>query len=285
MEGKFRHGKSEGKVRRGGGPYLPFADAVSRVLPHATQIADRYHLVQNLREHLQRLLDHKRSCLPFVEDTALKGKEANPKVKAASPADLALGANSDPAPGPLPLEQQEVQTCTEADLSCLTYAERKKQMSRDKRVSRYEEVMALHREGLGQRAIARQLRISRNTVQRYVCSPGFPERAEGSGVRASRKTKLDLYLSYLREQWNAGIHNCSRLFDEVKERGYTGCQSGLRKRLVSVEGRAATQTVAGESTQTASLRAKRPAPSFLASSVLSDDCATREIDRQATTTA
>src|SRR5256714_5065924 len=32
-----------------------FADAVSQVLPHATQVADRYHLVQNLREHLQRL--------------------------------------------------------------------------------------------------------------------------------------------------------------------------------------------------------------------------------------
>src|SRR5450755_2627442 len=32
-----------------------FADAVNQVLPHATQVADRYHLVANLREHLQRL--------------------------------------------------------------------------------------------------------------------------------------------------------------------------------------------------------------------------------------
>src|SRR5713101_6108149 len=208
-----------------------FADAVSQVLPHAIQVADRYHLIQNLREHLQHFLDHKRSCLPFVEDTALKGKEANPKEKADSPVDLALGANSAPTPGPLPLEQQEVQTCTETDLSCLTYAECKKQMSRDRRVSRYEEVMALHREGLGQRAIARQLRISRNTVQRYASSPGFPERAEGSGLRASGRSKLDPYLPYLREQWEGGIHNCSRLFDLIKERGYTGCRSGLRKRL------------------------------------------------------
>ncbi len=208
-----------------------FADAVSQVLPHAIQVADRYHLIQNLRDHLQHFLDHKRSCLPFVEDTALKGKEANPKEKADSPVDLALGANSAQTPGPLPLEEQEVQTCTETDLSCLTYVERKKKVSRDKRVSRYEEVMALHRRGLGQRAIARQLRLSRNTVQRYVSSPGFPERAEGSGLRAAGKSKLDPYLPYLREQWEAGIHNCSRLFDLVKERGYTGCQSGLRKRL------------------------------------------------------
>ncbi|SRR6266849_2051730 len=125
------------------------------------RLADRYHLIQNLRDHLQHLLDHKRSCLPFVEDTALKGKEANPKEKADSPIDLALGANAAPTPGPLPLEQLEIQTCTETDLSCLTYAECKKKMSRDRRVSRYEEVMALHREGLGHRAIARQLRTSR----------------------------------------------------------------------------------------------------------------------------
>src|SRR5262249_15162150 len=104
-------------------------------------------------------------------------------------------------------------------------------ISRDKRVWRYEEVMALHREGMPPRAIARQLGMSRNTVQRYISSPGFPERAEGSGRRAKGASKLDPYLAYLREQWNAGIHNCSRLFDLVKERGYTGCQSGLRKRL------------------------------------------------------
>jgi transposase len=38
-----------------------FADAVSQVLPHAIQVADRYHLVQNLRDHLQQFLDRKRT--------------------------------------------------------------------------------------------------------------------------------------------------------------------------------------------------------------------------------
>lgn len=59
-----------------------FADAVSQVLPHATQVADRYHLVQNLREHLQRLLDHNRSCLPLVEDTAVKSSQTSAKEQA-----------------------------------------------------------------------------------------------------------------------------------------------------------------------------------------------------------
>src|SRR6266699_4507885 len=49
-----------------------YADAVKRALPQATQVADRYHLIQNLREHVQRFLDRKRTWLPEVEDIALK---------------------------------------------------------------------------------------------------------------------------------------------------------------------------------------------------------------------
>lgn len=208
-----------------------FADAVSQVLPHATQVADRYHLVQNLREHLQRLLDHKRSCLPLVEDTALKSPQECHPEKAGPLADLTPSTVSDSIRETLSSEQHGGRTCPEADLSGLTYAERQKKISRDKRLARYEEVMALHREGLGQRAIARQLRVSRRTVQRYISSPGFPERAESVFRRTARKSKLDPFLPYVREQWDAGIHNCSRLFALIKERGYTGCQSGLRKRL------------------------------------------------------
>src|SRR5260370_4966828 len=49
-----------------------YADAVKRALPHATEVADRYHLIQNLREHVQRFLDRKRTWLPEVEDIPLK---------------------------------------------------------------------------------------------------------------------------------------------------------------------------------------------------------------------
>ena len=68
-------------------------------------------------------------------------------------------------------------------------------------------------------------------MQRYVSSPGFPERAEGSGLRPKGKTKLGPYLPYLRKRWDAGIHNNSQLFAEISARGYTGCQSLLRRLL------------------------------------------------------
>jgi transposase len=189
-----------------------YADAVSQVLPHATQVADRYHLVQNLRDHLQQFLDRKRTCLPIVSDTPVGAKEGNPSEKRAAPS-------------------HRPQAVPEADLSNLISAERKKLMSRNKRLSRYEEVMTLHREGLSQRAIACQLHLSRNTVQRYISSPGFPERAQGTGLWNTRSSKLDPYLPFLRDQWDAGNHNGACLFRLVKERGYTGCESMLRMRL------------------------------------------------------
>jgi transposase len=114
----------------------------------------------------------------------------------------------------------------------LTYAERKKKISRDKRYARYEEVMALHRAGIGLRAIARQLRISRKLVRRFVASPGFPERAEGRGQSHKRKSKLAPYLPYLRERWAAGMHNGLQLFREIQERGYPGSR-GLLARVIA----------------------------------------------------
>src|SRR5579859_4790946 len=54
-----------------------YADAVTRALPHAIQVADRYHLIQNLREHLQHFFDHKRSYLPKVSDIPLKVVKAD----------------------------------------------------------------------------------------------------------------------------------------------------------------------------------------------------------------
>ena len=116
----------------------------------------------------------------------------------------------------------------EVKLACLTYAERKKKISRDKRLARYEHALALHRAGMGQRAIARELQMSRRIVQRYLSADGFPERAPGSGLRAPGKSKLDPYLGYLRQRWNAGAHSSSRLFAQIKERGYTGSESLLR---------------------------------------------------------
>ena len=214
-----------------------YADAVNRALPHATQVADRYHLVQNLREHVQKFLDHKHSLLPFVEDIPLKGAPT-PSTSTLSP----VGALPDDATNALVPDQhsgtiQEDSTREqghrEGEISSLTYAERQEKISRDKRYARYEEVMALYRAGVAQRAIARQLGVSRKLVAHFVSSPAFPERSPGSGQGSSGKSKLTRFIPYLRERWLAGIHKSPQLFQEIKEQGYTGSSSLLRHFLAS----------------------------------------------------
>jgi transposase len=221
-----------------------YADAVNRALPHATQVADRYHLVQNLREHLQRLLDRRRTCLPLVEDTSLPAAQAGTTDSLGIPCELPPGeslvatperAKAEEPDQPFHMAQPEQPVSLmeqEAELSSLTSAERKKKISRDKRYARYEEVMALHRAGIGLRAIARQLRISRKVVRRFVAAPCFPERAEGTGQHHKKKSKVAPYLPYLRERWASGAHNGLQLFREIKDRGYTGSRA-LLGRLIA----------------------------------------------------
>ncbi len=220
-----------------------FADAVSRVLPHATQVADRYHLIQNLRDHLQQFLDRKRTCLPEMEDIPLKEGSTNTQGLRDSQASQMSSVEScaeSPSSQAQRTSQPEAQVGPEApktameqerELACLTYADRKKKISRDKRYARYEHLLALHQAGMGQRAIAREMHMSRRIVHRYLSAEAFPERAPGSGVRPRGKSKLDLHLAYLRERWSAGEHSGSQLFGEIKERGYTGSESLLRRLL------------------------------------------------------
>src|SRR5215471_15261685 len=87
--------------------------------------------------------------------------------------------------------------------------------------------MALHRAGRGLRAIARQLRISRKVVRRFVASPCFPERAEGTGQHHKQKSKVAPYLPSLRERWASGAHNGLQLYRESKARGYSGSRAVL----------------------------------------------------------
>ncbi len=220
-----------------------YADAVKRALPHATQVADRFHLIQNLREHLQRFLDRKRTCLPEIEDIPLKtvstsdpgsGGFLNTQTSAVTSNGSVGRAPAERADQPEAQGEPELPPALlgqEIELASLTYAEGKKKISRDKRYARYEHILALHRTGMSGRAIARELHMSRRIVQRYLSSDGFPERAPGSGRRLMGKSKLDPHRAYLRERWDAGEHSGSRLFGEIKERGYTGSASLLRHLL------------------------------------------------------
>src|SRR5207248_8827268 len=61
----------------------------------------------------------------------------------------------------------------------------------------------------------------------FLHAEGFPERQ----ARRPRPTLLTPYAAYLQERWNAGCHNASALWREVRAQGYTGGLSAFRSHL------------------------------------------------------
>jgi transposase len=80
---------------------------------------------------------------------------------------------------------------------------------------------------MSQRAIARQLHLSRGCVHRYVTAESFPERA----LPGKRRSLLDPYLPYLRQRWEQGCHNGRQLTYEIEAQGFRGSASLVRQLL------------------------------------------------------
>jgi transposase len=155
-----------------------YAEAVRRALPHATQVADRYHLIQNLREQVQRFLDRKRTWLPEVEDSPLKAASTSSPgsgeslhtytgtLTRRSSAGRSQAQRTDQPQAQVEPERSHALVGQEIERASLTDAERKQKISRDQRSARYEPRLALHPAGMSGRAIARELHLSRRIVQR-----------------------------------------------------------------------------------------------------------------------
>ena len=95
------------------------------------------------------------------------------------------------------------------------------------------EISVLHRQGVRIRAIARMLRLSRNTV-RKILRGKVPR---GYGPRSARPTKLQAYEGYLRERLRmAGEVRipATVLLREIRELGYRGVLTQVKMFLKSV---------------------------------------------------
>ncbi|HSF30318.1 MAG TPA: transposase [Candidatus Tectomicrobia bacterium] len=90
---------------------------------------------------------------------------------------------------------------------------------RARRLTTYERVLTLHRQGWSNRAIARQLGIGRMTVVRSLQAPTFPKR---KGRSDTGKSVLTPYKERPLKRWTAGCRDVSRLFRDLQRHGYTG---------------------------------------------------------------
>ncbi len=167
-----------------------YADGAKQGAPETVQVADRWHLLKNMGDAVQRVLDRKHAAL----------RQAAKSVKPAT-------------------EETNDSTATAIQAAILlTVPEREKQHRREKRLARYTEVITLWQQGVSLRAIARELHLSRTTVKKFVRAGSFPEQAH----RSPRRSIVDPFGAYLATRWDEGCHNATVLWREIKERGFDG---------------------------------------------------------------
>ncbi|MFL5694817.1 MAG: ISL3 family transposase [Ktedonobacteraceae bacterium] len=199
------HPEIEVVSRDRGGEY---AAAARKGAPQAKPIADKFHLLLNLREKLKELMARKQKLLPHVETTTSGTLPASRAAEVSKsfrhmPPHLRVASS-----GSAPIPPEETPS----------------QISRSNRYARYEAVRTLHQQAISQREIARRLKLSRQTVHRFLTAETFPERSR----LPYRGSVLDPYKPYILERWQSGCWNGTQLYHEVKMRGYTGSDSLFR---------------------------------------------------------
>lgn len=81
-----------------------------------------------------------------------------------------------------------------------------------------EELCELKGKGRSIRGIARELGVSRNSVRKYLRTPGVPKEKP----RRRRESKLDPYTDHIDRRLADGLDNCVVLLRELRAQGYDG---------------------------------------------------------------
>ena len=95
------------------------------------------------------------------------------------------------------------------------------------------DIITLHRRGLKQRAIARNLGISRNTVKKYIENPAL---AFEPPHPPNRKSQLDPYRDNIKA-WieEDSDYTATWIYDRLSNMGFTGSYEIVKRRVRSIK--------------------------------------------------
>ncbi|MCC7360116.1 MAG: ISL3 family transposase [Anaerolineales bacterium] len=170
-----------------------YADGARRGAPQAVQVADRFHLLVNVSEAVQRVVDRYRDqlsvqVLQLVSEAPAQPINAKPSSK------------SQGLPRAVPRRSQ-------------IFAQ--KELKRRQRAERWEQARALIAQGLSRQAVCRQLRIGKGTLRRVLQTEGCPAHA------ALWRTLSD-FTDEVTRRWEAGERNGRALYNQIRAQGYRG---------------------------------------------------------------
>jgi len=176
-----------------------YADGARQGAPQAEQVADRWHLLHNLGEAIERL-------------TAQHTSHMREAAQQLAPAVASPETSEVSAPPTLPATEQRRLARQQQRHEC------------------YDQIKEFRRQGWTQKAIAQQVGVSLRTVKRFLSTETYPERSR----RRRQARNTDRYEAYLRQRLAQGCHTVAQLYREVKQQGYSGSYASLYKAVASL---------------------------------------------------
>ncbi|WP_407542152.1 ISL3 family transposase (plasmid) [Deinococcus radiomollis] len=178
-----------------------YADGARQGAPDAVQVADRWHLLKNLKEAVQA------TFLPWQTELRqhLGGAAALPAyTEAGTPLCTTASATEHiaaclPIPAHTPLQ--------------------------------FDRIQELRRAGSTLHAIAAEAGRSRNTVRKYVALDTCP-----ATQHRTRPNRLEPFKAYLTERFRSGCSNARVLWEEVRLQGYAGGATMVKSFLAPLWG-------------------------------------------------
>lgn len=180
-----------------------YAEGARQGAPDAVQVADRWHLLKNVGDVVERVLHRHRPAL----------EEAARQARTPSTDDAMVGAHVVTA-GDEPVEAPTVPTPTASP-------------TQGARQTRYERIQALHAAGRSIHAIGREGGMSRPTVRKYLRAPACP-------TRASRPTKIGAFTAFDTHPqtcWEQGCRDAVQLGRELQTLGFRGAHRSVQRHV------------------------------------------------------
>lgn len=202
--------------------WAAFAQAATEAAPQARQVADRFHLLRNLREAVERLLGR----LSEAVHKALREPTETPADPAQAPA---VTAN--------PSASVDQDGGADAANKPSSPREQARQEQRRRRAERYQRVRELRDQGLSMRRIADEVGLEEKTIRRYLRLNQCPD--WNPGQQSGRRRDA---LAAPIEAWiSGGGRNAAQLHRDLVAHGCRVCYETVRRhvarRLGSTGGR------------------------------------------------
>ncbi|MFE9927688.1 ISL3 family transposase [Streptomyces sp. NPDC005533] len=191
-----KHPGVEVVCRDRGGAYAEGARAGA---PDAIQVADRFHLWQNLCEAVGKTVNSHYHCLRVQNEPATPEPELTPEPV------LAMVLPPEPV---LPLRPERRLVIRTRD--------------------RFEAVQSRLAAGMTRAAVGRELNLDQQTVRRFADASTL---AELLVKCENRVTKLDSYREQVHGLWNSGVTNASVITERIRPLGFTGSVQIVRRYL------------------------------------------------------